>query len=130
MFFVKKKCDNQIFYWGWPNGGKKLVKILWQVATCQVATWQLPIGNWQLAIANWQLASCNLASCNQKSRKHRKWLEMGSDWSSGAGNHANRVQKNQPKLVVISDWARNTCFAWKKSQKISEILVKISLKFR
>ena len=38
MFFVKKKCDNQIFYWGWPNGGKKLVKILWQVATSQDAT--------------------------------------------------------------------------------------------
>ena len=59
MFFVKKKCDNQIFYWGWPNGGKKMVKILWQVATCQVATWQLPIANWQLAIANWQLPISN-----------------------------------------------------------------------
>ena len=38
MFFVKKKCNNQIFYWGWPNGGKKIVKILWQVATSQDAT--------------------------------------------------------------------------------------------
>ena len=36
-----------------------MVKILWQVATCQVAAWQLAIGNWQLAIGNCQLAIPN-----------------------------------------------------------------------
>ena len=39
--FCQEKCNNQIFYWGWPNGGKRMVKNLWQVATWQVATCQV-----------------------------------------------------------------------------------------
>ena len=58
FYDFEEKSKNQMFYWGWLNGEKKLVKIIWLVATCQVATWQfwqfwqLPIGNCQLATAN------------------------------------------------------------------------------
>ena len=72
MFFVKKKCDNQIFYWGWPDGGKKLVKISWQVATWQVATWELPIGNCQLAIGKLQLGKLQPRKMQPKITKTSK----------------------------------------------------------
>ena len=49
MFFVKKKCNNQIFYRGWPNGGNKLVTQLWQLAKLQLGNCQLPISNCQFA---------------------------------------------------------------------------------
>ena len=74
MFCVKKKCDNQIFYWGWPNGGKKLVKILWQIGN-----WQLAIGNWQycqLPIGNWQVATWQVATSQDATKNHEN-IENG-----------------------------------------------------
>ena len=52
-----------------------------------------------------------------KNTNKKKKLEMGSDWSSRAGNHAKRVNKNERKLVVISDWARNSVLGMKKAMK-------------
>ena len=85
MFFVKKKCDNQIFYLGWPNGGKKLVKILWQVAT-----WQVAICNLQSRNCNWQVATWQVATSQDATKNHEN-IENG----------LKRAQIGAPELGIM-----------------------------